>query len=56
MDRKRINFDMSEEEHKKLKMLAVAEGKTIKELIYQALDVVFPHWRDTRPNLGRCKK
>jgi hypothetical protein len=36
---------MAEEEHHQLKILAAKEGKTIKELIYMALDKLFPDWR-----------
>ena len=45
LERKRINFDMTQEEHQSLKILAAKENKTIKELIYQALDSLFPNWR-----------
>lgn len=45
MDRKRINFDVSEEEHRQLKILAAKEGKTIKELLLEALEKIFPNWR-----------
>lgn len=55
MQRKRINFDMTDEEHKGLKMVAVSEGKTIKDLIYEALDRVFPHWRSINSKLSSCK-
>ena len=45
MERKRINFDVSEEEHRQLKMLAAKEGKAIKELLLEALEKLFPNWR-----------
>ncbi len=45
MERKRINFDVSEEEHRQLKILAAREGKTIKELLLEALEKIFPNWR-----------
>lgn len=45
LERKRINFDVSEEEHRQLKILAAKEGKTIKELLLEALEKLFPNWR-----------
>lgn len=45
MERKRINFDVSEEEHRQLKILAAKEGKSIKELLLEALEKIFPNWR-----------
>ena len=45
MERKRINFDVSKEEHRQLKILAAKEGKTIKELLLEALEKIFPNWR-----------
>lgn len=45
LKRKRINFDVSEEEHRQLKILAAREGKTIKELLLEALEKFFPNWR-----------
>ena len=45
MERKRINFDVSEEEHRQLKILAAKEGKTVKELLLEALEKFFPNWR-----------
>lgn len=45
LERKRINFDVSEEEHRQLKILAAREGKAIKELLLEALEKIFPNWR-----------
>lgn len=45
MQRKHVNFPVTEDEHKKLKMLAAQEGKTIKELLLAALERVFPNWK-----------
>lgn len=42
---KRVSFPISEEEHKQLKILAVKEGKSIKELLLEALEKSFPGWR-----------
>lgn len=44
MEKKRINFDVSEEQHRQLKMRAAQEGKTIKEIIVEALKKIFPDW------------
>ena len=44
-DKKRINFDVSAEEHRWLKTLAAKEGKTVKELLLEALEKIFPDWR-----------
>ena len=40
-----VNFDVTEEEHRQLKMLAAKEGKTVKELLLEALEKLFPNWR-----------
>lgn len=45
MQRKHINFPVTEEEHRQLKILAAKEGKTIKELLLEALEKLFPNWR-----------
>lgn len=45
MQRKHVNFPVSEEEHRQLKILAAKEGKTIKELLLEALEKLFPNWR-----------
>lgn len=45
MQRKHVNFPVSEEEHRQLKILAAKEGKTIKELLLEALEKIFPNWR-----------
>ncbi len=46
MKQKRINFDLSEKEHRQLKALAAKEGKSIKELLLEALEKLFPNWKD----------
>ena len=43
--RKHVNFPVTEEEHRQLKILAAKEGKTIKELLLEALEKLFPNWR-----------
>lgn len=45
MQRKHVNFPVTEEEHRQLKILAAKEGKTIKELLLEALEKIFPNWR-----------
>lgn len=45
MQRKHVNFPVTEEEHRQLKILAAKEGKTIKELLLEALERLFPNWR-----------
>ncbi len=45
MQRKHVNFPVTEEEHRQLKVLAAKEGKSIKELLLEALEKLFPNWR-----------
>lgn len=45
MQRKHVNFPVTEDEHKKLKILAAKEEKSIKELLLEALERLFPEWR-----------
>lgn len=45
MQRKHVNFPVTAEEHRQLKILAAKEGKTIKELLLEALEKLFPNWR-----------
>jgi hypothetical protein len=45
LERKRVNFDVTEEEHRQIKVLAAKEGKTVKELLLDALEKLFPNWR-----------
>ena len=42
MEKKRINFEVSAEQHRQLKTRAAQEGKTIKVL--DALKKIFPDW------------
>ena len=58
---KQTTFRLSETDHQCLKILAAKERKTIQELVLEALDKVFPHWRNlnkktavwwSRPNSG----
>lgn len=43
---KSVGLKVSEEEHQKLKMLAAREKKTIKAVLFEALDKAFPGWRN----------
>ncbi|MEG2173135.1 MAG: hypothetical protein RRY29_07720 [Desulfovibrionaceae bacterium] len=45
MSRKHVNFPVTEEEHRQLKMLAAKEGKSMKELLLEALEKLFPNWK-----------
>lgn len=40
-----VTVRVSEEERHKLKLLAVRERKTLKAVIFEALDKTFPNWR-----------
>ena len=42
---KAVGLKVSEDEHQKLKMLAAKEKRTIKAVIFEALDKVLPDWR-----------
>lgn len=42
---KSIGLKLSAEEHRKLKMLSVRQGKSIKAVLLEALDIAFPDWR-----------
>ena len=41
---KTMSVKMSEEEHRQIKMLAVQKKKTIKAILFEALDKAFPTW------------
>lgn len=38
-------FRLTEEERRKLKMLAARLGKTVQAVLFEALDKTFPNWR-----------
>lgn len=48
MKKKRVNFEVSTEEHKQLKILAAKEEKSLKDLLLEALDKAFPNWRKNK--------
>lgn len=43
---KTLNLRISAEEHRAIKLLATEEGMTIKQFIYDAIEKVYPHWRE----------
>lgn len=45
MKRKHINFPVTEEEHKALKIMAAKQGTTVKQILFKALDRINPNWR-----------
>lgn len=47
---KQTTFRLTETEHQDLKILAAKEKKTLSELIIEALDKVFPGWRQPKDN------
>ena len=46
-----LTIRLSEEERYRLKLLAVKEKKTLKAVLFAALDKAFPQWRNIRPKL-----
>ncbi len=42
---KTLTLKVSTEEHHKLKLFAVKEKKTLKAVLFEALDKAFPVWR-----------
>lgn len=54
MKRKQISFEVSEEEHAKIKELAAERRQTVKGMFFAALDKLLPGW-NIGPNLGRSK-
>lgn len=45
---KALTVRVSEEEHQRLKLLAVRERKTLKAVLFEALDRTFPGWREEK--------
>ena len=45
---KALTVRVSEEEHQQLKMLAVREKKTLKAILFEALDKAFSGWREEK--------
>ena len=44
MPEKKISFPVTEEEHGKIKRLAKKERRTIKLLVLEAFDRLYPEW------------
>ena len=45
-DPKKLTMTLTEDEHRKLKILAATKGASIKAVILAALDATYPNWRD----------
>lgn len=41
-----LSFRVTEDEKHKLKVLAAKEKKTLKTLVFEALDKMFPNWKE----------
>lgn len=51
MQRKNVAFPVSEDEHAKIKQLAAQQRRSIKQLILDALDNLYPGWnREEKEN------
>ena len=51
MQRKNVAFPVTEDEHAKIKQLAAKQRRTIKQLILDALDKLYPNWnREEKEN------
>jgi hypothetical protein len=51
MERKNINFPVSEQEHAQIKQLAAKQRRSIKQLFLDMLDKVYPDWnKDEKEN------
>ncbi len=44
MPNKKISFPVSDEEHEQIKNLAKEERRTIKQLVLDAFDKLYPGW------------
>lgn len=44
MARKQISFPVSDKEHDEIKTLAAKERRTIKQLVLDAFDRLYPDW------------
>ncbi|WP_156908103.1 hypothetical protein [Desulfovibrio cuneatus] len=43
-----LSFRVTEEEKQQLKVLAAKEKKTLKALVFDALEKMFPHWKESK--------
>jgi hypothetical protein len=51
VDRKQVNFPVSEREHEKIKQLAAEQRRSIKQLFLDMLDKFYPGWdQDEKEN------
>lgn len=55
MTRKQISFPVTEKEHQQIKELAKRERRTIKQLVLDAFDRLYPGW-NVHPKLDANKK
>ena len=44
MERKQVNFPVTNQEHEAIKRLAAKERRTVKQLVLDALDRLYPDW------------
>ena len=45
---KTLTLKVSTEEHRTIKLLATEEGMTIKQLLFEAVERLYPNWRKKR--------
>lgn len=51
MDRKQVNFPVTEKEHEQIKALAAKQRRSIKQLFLDMLDKIYPGWdREEKEN------
>jgi hypothetical protein len=51
MERKQVNFPVSEKEHEQIKRLAAKQRRSIKQLFLDMLDRLYPDWdKDEKEN------
>lgn len=43
---KTLNLRISAEEHRKIKLLATEAGVSIKQYVFNALEIAYPEWRN----------
>lgn len=45
---KTLNLRISAEEHRAIKLLATEAGVTIKQFLFEAIERLYPNWRQKR--------
>lgn len=50
MKRKQVNFPVSEKEHEQIKQLAEEQRRTVKQLVLDAFDRLYPGWNREKKN------